>query len=291
MSENRPARIHDELTVPLWRLVRGIGAWAERNPQAVEAILWALSEIGTPAGEQEADMPGAKRFLRRVLPANWLEMRIGLQDAARRTMAETGICLAWVPRPDVIAAIVAAKSQEERDRALVSNEAEILADLAAALAEAKSQELMDLAESAQQAVAAYRAGLRRPAQALAGAAITTVLADHFGEKNFAEARRRLTPRAPAAVDLRVARRAMLEWCLLAAIALSYSEPPPGFNRHLTVHRVGTKQYTDANALAGLMLLVGLLRELHEVYAIGDHGIPLRLRERPRAGLSGAPAAK
>lgn len=291
MTQNRPARIRDELPAPIQRLVRGIGVWAEENPQAFETVVWVLEEIGAPPREQEVDMPGTVRFLRRLLPANWLEMRIGLQNAARRTMAETGICLAWVPRADVIAAIVAAKSPEDRGRALVSNEAEILEDLAAALEEATSPELADLAKSARQAVAAYRAGLRRPAQALAGAAITTVLADHFGEDNFAEARKRLAPRAPSAVDLRVARRAMLEWCLLAAIALSYTDPPLGFNRHLTAHQVGPDHYTDENALAGLMLLVGLLRELHEVYAIGDHGIPLRLGERSRAGLTGVPAAE
>jgi hypothetical protein len=60
---------------------------------------------------------------------------------------------------------------------------------------------------------------------------------------------------------------------------------------VTAHYVGPQQYNDANALAGLMLLVGLLRELHEVYAIGDHGIPLRLRERPEPGFSDAPTAK
>jgi hypothetical protein len=284
MTENRPARPRDDLSAPIQRLMRGIGAWAERNTRAFEMIVWALSEIGKPPDGQEADLRGTERLLRRIVPANWLEMRIGLQEAARRTMAEAGIRLAWVPRPDVIAAIVATKGHEGRDLALVANQAEILADLEAALADVMSRELTDLTDSARQAVEAYRAGLRRPAQALAGAAITTVLTDHFGEGNFAEARRRLTPRPPAATDLRVARRAMLEWCLLAAIGLSYTEPSPGFNRHLTAHRVGPEQYSDPNALAGLMLLVGLLRELHEIYAIGDHGIPLRLRQRPRAGV-------
>jgi hypothetical protein len=40
-----------------------------------------------------------------------------------------------------------------------------------------------------------------------------------------------------------------------------------------------------------MLLVGALRELHEVYAIGDHGMPLRLRERPAGGRTGLPAGE
>jgi hypothetical protein len=278
MTDDSDVRIRDELIAPFQRLMRGIGGWAERNPEAFGTILWALSEVATPR-DQERDMRGVERFLRRVLPANWLEMSVGLQNAARRTMAETGVCLAWVPRPEVVAAIVATKERDDRDTVLVSNEMEILDDLTSALAQATSVELTDLVESAEEAVAAYRAGLPRASQALAGAAITTVLADHFGEDNFAEARKRLTPPGTVTVDLRVARRAMIEWCLLAAIALSYSEAPPGFNRHVTAHRVGHEQYTDANALAGLMLLAGLLREVHEVYSIGDHGIPLRLRER------------
>jgi hypothetical protein len=254
------------------RLSSGVGGWARKNPDAARNLAWLIQQAMSPVREGEVGLGATERVFRRVFPPNWFELSIGAQTIARTRMVETGVCLAWVPRADVVYAFIAAKGKAERDAVLVEHAAAILDDADRVLAEVTHPRLASLRDVASEGLRSYRVGVKRAAQALSAAAVSAVLADHLGETEFRRARQRLT--AAEARDLRDLRRVSVELALAAAIAVTHVEPPPeGFNRHLSAHGVDPDQYTDAHALAGLMLLVGVLRELHEIYTVPDTEAP------------------
>ncbi len=244
-------------------------SWAERNPEVAESVLWWAREMTEPPPPDEAGSTLTERMYRRVMPRNWWTLTIGAQQHARRVMPETGVCVAWVPRADVVLAIIGASSKEARDAVLVEHANAILDDICAVLAEAVHPELGDLPSVATEATEAFRAGYDRASQALCAAALGTVLDDHYGHTNFAEARREFEASSPDHVDIREFRHVSIQWAIRFAILRANMESAPeGFNRHLTAH--GTQaNFTRAHTIAALMLLAGSLRELHEIYTIGD----------------------
>jgi hypothetical protein len=99
------------------------------------------------------------------------------------------------------------------------------------------------------------------AQALVGATLTHLVNAVFGFPRFDTARNRLQRDDPENVGLAALRLTALLHCLAAAIEhTKYAQP--GFNRHSTAgHDAMFAQYSATNCLRGLLLLVGLLREL------------------------------
>lgn len=256
-------------------LLRRYTEWAQQNPGTARELEWVLQQLASPPPEGEADLGLAERLYRRLFPPNWLNITVAAQRRARHVMIETGICLAWVPPADVVRAIIRARTKAERDAALLDNERAILDDVHRIVGEVTDPRLATARNATKEAAESYDDGHRRASQALCASAISAVLADHFGVPKFDEARRRLGAEHPEGISPRLFRRAHVQWALRMAIALTWSEPrPEGFNRHLTAHSVDPRQFTDAHALAGLMLLTGTLRELQEFYAVGDNGFPL-----------------
>lgn len=231
-------------------------------------VLW-LQELATPPSPTDPDTSLGERVFRRVMPPNWWTLSVGAQTQARRVMAETGLCLAWVPRADIVRAIVGAKNKGERDDVLLEHADTIIEDVEAALCQAIHPELGEHPSVAFEAVSAFRGGFPRASQALCAAAVGALLCDHFGESNFAMCRQLLAATNPEQAGLRDFRRVSIQWAIRFAILRSDMEPPPeGFNRHLTAHGVESN-FTKAHAIAALMLFAGALRELHELYAVGD----------------------
>lgn len=179
-------------------------------------------------------------------------------------MLETGICLVWVPRPELIRKLIDSDGDAERESVLIGHEAEVLEDVGAALALATHTELGASPAVAREALGAYEAGCRRASQTLSGSLLTAVLDENFGQRNFADARTRFQRDHPDYVGMSVFRLAAVQQSIANAITPT-RENPPGFNRHATAHSIATTQFTDANALTALMLLAGVLRELHEAY--------------------------
>jgi hypothetical protein len=256
-------------------LLRRYTEWAQQNPGTARELEWVLQQLASPPPEGEADLGLVERLYRRLFPPNWLSLTIAAQRRARDVMIETGICLAWVPPADVVRAVIRARTKVERDAALLDNERAILDDVHRVVGEVTDSRLTTARNAAKEAAESYEDGHRRASQALCASAISAVLADHFGVPTFREARRRFGAEHPEGISPRLFRRAHVQWALRMAIALTWSEPrPEGFNRHLTAHSVDPRQFTDAHALAGLMLLTATLRELQELYAVGDNGFPL-----------------
>lgn len=197
----------------------------------------------------------------RSLPTNWRELDPAEVDRAAGLMGDTGLCLAWVPRAELIRALLAAPDHEARCQILVANANEILADIEAVLLEVESEELAPIANAAEEAIRSARAGAPGPAQSHIASALGHVAHGYFGYDNFGPVRERFADIDPindvgfAEFSFYAIGRA---WVISIA---SFKQAGDGFNRNLTAHYVGAPHYSAANLLAGLMLLAGLAREL------------------------------
>lgn len=261
----------DRATGALRGMLDRLGRWLNDNPQVVDGFAFMLEQWASSAAD---DLAPAERFMRALLPPNWWELAPPEQLDATTFVGRTSVPLFWVPRAAVIRAITQTTTKAERDVVLCASRSTIIADVDAVLNECTHERIATLAIAGREAAAAAGGGHMRATQALAAAIVGDILDKHFGLSNFRDARTRLEDELPDKVSMRFWRRASLQSALLAAIALSWTDPPPdGFNRHLSAHGVDPRQYTAANALEGLLLLAGLIRELQEVYMAGHGGVP------------------
>jgi hypothetical protein len=257
---------------PLRGTLDRIGRWLEEHPRETDGLMYMLEQAAAAPVEGET---APERFFRGLMPPNWWELTPSEQVEAKTLVEETGLPLIWVPRSNVVRAMVLAGGDKNaRDAALTAMRELVIEDVDAILRECTAERVASLADAGLEAAAAAHHGHSRASQALAAAIVGEVLAVHFGLPKFAQARARLEDELPAAVSQRFWRRASLQSGLLAAIATSWTDPPPeGFNRHLSAHGVAPDQYTETNALEALLLVGGIVRELHEVYSQGHGGIP------------------
>ena len=204
----------------------------------------------------------------RAVPANWPADRL---DDGLRFVAETRWPIVWVPRLQVVTQLLDAP-EPDRISTLVANGADVLADCEAAIDDITVERYEDVLPFAHSAIAAFRDGHAAPAQALVAALLTTIVQHHLGFARLSDAKTSLTV-DPDNADFDVMRIALIAGCVpdtLASFRESQGdEVPREFNRHASLHRVCVEQYTEENALIGLMLASALLRELNELEARGQ----------------------
>lgn len=260
---------------------RRLDIWMAQNPEAVAKIwLWVDEQMAKPE-DAGSFAEVAKSFMEGLVPRNWWSLGIGTHQRASRLMAESGICLVWVPPPDVIKAIIRASDKEERDEVLVDHAEAILVAIDQVLTEVTHPRLSTTTAAAREAVAAHRAGFLKAAQSHAAAILGDVVERHLGFERFSNARCAFEREPADDAGLWSFRRVAVQAAIHAAISRSDELPPDaGFNRHLSVHGIDVRQFTPAHALAALMLVGGALRELHEIYRVAERGFgpSPRLRE-------------
>lgn len=178
-------------------------------------------------------------------------------------MRETGYCLVWAPRTEIITALMDAEPAD-RSNVLLRRREDILDDLDAVLADVDEPSLQHVRESAVEAIASFRDGHHRSAQALAAVILTDIIHANLG-KRTSKALTLFEEQEPEEATIRehrlrtifmVARGALATWWPLGKAPV-----PTDFNRHASLHRMTPEQYTEHNAVAGLMLVVPFLREV------------------------------
>jgi hypothetical protein len=207
---------------------------------------------------------GLEGDLLSALPENWRDIDFDELERAVMLAMEDGLALVWVPRGEIVRAMIDAPSRGEREAILLARESEILDDVDGALNRVQGDRLVHPRDLARAAAAAHRDGHHAAAQTLAAAALSA-LVHGFGFQRFAQAREEWERDHPMEVDLFDVRITTLLQAF--ARALHHTDyARPGFNRHATQHgHVG--QFTTQHALTAHLLLGGLLRELVE--ATGD----------------------
>lgn len=219
-------------------------------------------EIARPVLRQVAQVD---EVWKASLPANWRKLSSEDLLATLEFVKNNGLCLVWVPRPELVIQLVNAGGDQERNRILEVSSGEVVEDLSTALAEigpdADSLFAGALA-TAREAVEAAQDGHFVPAQTASAAGLTAVLHEVFGFPGMgglAEARKKFEGRDLDEVGVRIMKISMIELCTAKALKRT-KDAGPGFNRHGSQH--GMRDFlSQANSLAGMMLLVAWVREL------------------------------
>lgn len=253
--------------------------WAERNPEGMARLShWVFNRL--PASEEGLSLLSLMRsFMVNFAPPNWHSLPAGSVTRADHLVCETGLCVIWVPGPEVVAKLLQAPDKAARDKVFINCRVEILDSVDARLAEVMHPELAGLRALAVEAVQAARAGVPAAAQALAAAVISAVVNDHYGF-SFGSAREEFEAEAPAVAGFWSHRRVLVQRSLQLAILKSRDRPADGgFNRHMSSHCSDPSHYGEAHAIEALLLMTGALRELEESYLVAELGFavsaPLR----------------
>jgi hypothetical protein len=120
-----------------------------------------------------------------------------------------------------------------------------------------------LVEAVRQALDAFAAGLVVPAQTAVAAVLSDVIGRYYG-LTFAVAAREMDE-DPGEMPMPYFRFWLVMSLVPRALSQFYcdrgDEVPDTFNRHASAHTVDPGQHTELNALVGLMLAVGLVKEI------------------------------
>jgi hypothetical protein len=247
---------------------------SERLPQSVaplanaELLAQEVSAVFRQEERWRSGMEAMENQFRRNLPDNWHETEIDIMPVID-AIKDSGICLVWTPRAELVDAIVAERDTPARYALLTSEREALLTDLEAVLDTARDVNLAghgSAASFAREAIEAAREGHMTAAQALAACGLARVIHESFGWKRLGEMHKRFKDSDPAAVKALLFKATLLGSCTARALIDTEDASPEGFNRHATLH--GHRSFfSDANALTGVMLLVGWIREFKW---ISDH---------------------
>lgn len=212
-----------------------------------EAIAFRIPEI---------DFSHLLGKLDRWIPSNLRQ--VDDLNAVATVALDEGLPLAWIPRPDLVDALVAAENREARQQILQENKSEILDDCEAALSPLDGE----WSHQCRAALGALRAGFDSPAQSHAGNIVDSIVLRLHGKtgrddtKKFATQDFDEQPLQLAAenLTLRPLFRAFAYWWPWSGDA-----PPDHFARHATAHAVGhVGVFQPHSALIAVMLATSLI---------------------------------
>jgi hypothetical protein len=213
-------------------------------------------------------------FRQQVFPPNWAPLPPMDVWHVMLLMRDDGLSLAWTPPTEILRELLAARTLGERLTILVRHEAIILDELEALLGRIDEPDLAELSANARESLEAYRSGYHRGSQALTAATLTTAIHRHFAHRRLKKARAALAAMEPNEAGVRQLRLS----AVMSAVAASLSEADPlskapraRFNRHASLHTAVYPQYTAANSLNALMLLISFLIEIDNLLGlVPDH---------------------
>ncbi|GAA4339651.1 hypothetical protein GCM10023086_74800 [Streptomyces venetus] len=204
-------------------------------------------------------------------PENWREDQLRRLDML--SIMEEGIPLVWTPSADVIRDLLDAPDAPARRKVLEQQATAVIEHCRTVLSHVVRDDLAAEADFLTDCLDSISSGKYAAAQTLASSVLDTVLramvrADpslqgRKGRFHFESLAAKLPKASP---DTLVGQ--FRAYCVHTSIHKAY-EPyfgppvPEEYNRHATAHAAGPTQITLANALAAVMLAVGMVRELEE----------------------------
>jgi hypothetical protein len=227
----------------------------EHAGELVETFASAWAQVGDK-------LQHAFGVLARSVPRNWdlIELEEGLD------LATEGWPIVWVPRNDIVARLVHAGTDEERNQILVEESAQILDDVEHVLQEMASDEGGNILVGALlEAVAAGRHHLWIPCQVTTTTVLDTLVgAETLIKKIITDLDSMFEEDEITVVEMKIALILQALPGAFAQFWVKNGDPiPTDYNRNATVHRMSEVQLTQRNALFALLLTTSLLRELHE----------------------------
>lgn len=189
------------------------------------------------------------------IPANLRRYR-KLEDVARITL-DAGLPLSWVPRTEIVEALVDATDDHDREQILTDRFDDILHDCRSVLVDIACE----WADQCRNAIGALAAGFDAPAQSHAGNIIDSIvlrllgrgIAKRNAHDEFAELPLQLISES---LTLRPLYRAFTQW-----FPGGGDPPPDHFARHTTAHAIGHRGlFGKHQALIAVMLATSLTRQ-------------------------------
>ena len=165
---------------------------------------------------------------------------------------------------------VLAADESDTTAVLLARRDDVLDDAAVCLSEVTDPDLVVIRDGVGEAIKALREGLALAAQALGAVAFTSEIHELFGMGTKAS-RKRMLEQDPEDGPLGQLRLRTI--FVASAKALDEFRPDRAlpvrheFNRHNSAHRLTREQWSEANALSGIMLATSLLREMQYWYGI------------------------
>jgi hypothetical protein len=202
-------------------------------------------------------------------PPNWA-LDISLEKATS-VIQDEGLPIVWVPRAEIVEAMLAAEHRSARIDVLLDHIPEVLADCRSMLQQVSHITLTKQVSLAVRALEAFEAGYHEPAQALAVIVTETAVTRVLGESYVDVAKKVVfDPDHVTFAQLRLR-------AALAPIARFYTPwrpswgkpPPTALSRHVTVHQADCGHYTRANAAVAVLLVTSVLRASQELQEISD----------------------
>jgi hypothetical protein len=209
-----------------------------------------------------------RELVARRMPPNWSEV----EDWRRGTtfVEESGWGIVWLPRSEVVSALLDA-GPDDRDSVLVENGPTLVEDALECAKAIQHPELRFLGECVAEIAESIREGRHRAAQALAASVLTELIQGILGHKRLAEVHIEYG-QSWEDQSIQLLRFALITSTIPKALSNFYrdkGDPMPSlFNRHAVAHGASPVQFTELNALVGLLLVTALTRELQELYDEG-----------------------
>jgi hypothetical protein len=209
--------------------------------------------------------------LLRLVPANLRELSAEEWRQAAVICTKEQLALAWVPRVEIVRALLGVETAEAREMLMIERTAEILSDCEDALRSIKGPNLIELLGFAIQSIEACRAGHEGASQALATNVLDTAMSQHLDAVVKLTATK-ATGRASELFGHELDDETTLrEWRLMMVGAgippsyerYDYAKRDQRYSRHGTSHCVNGNQYRRANALRSILFATSLLKWLVE----------------------------
>lgn len=196
-------------------------------------------------------------------PSNLGRYLSGIETLAKFSLTD-GIPTSWVPRPDILDALIGTSCASERYEVLIRHRDEILDDCSQVL----ESHAGAWANAALQAIRAVRSGHEGAAQSHAANLIDSVILDVFADPtsrhNTRAPRKTAKTEASKVVDLNLSLQAVAKLLSLRPVLAAYEDwypgdrPPMGFNRHATAHCVGDPGvFNETFCIVAIMLATSL----------------------------------
>lgn len=234
-----------------------------------QGIAQQLAAQRWPSFGLQASLPESLRNLdwaalvERHDPHNWEDIYGSEMRAVADFMLETGINLAWAPRPEIIRELLASRAEVERNEILVRNGERILEDVEGALELVTRPQFRECIDACREAIATWRSGHPKAAQSFAGTVLSDLVHRYLGQENFRRIRRSFEAIDPMQKPARRFGFYLVGRLWARAFDSFSGREDTGYNRAQSAHVLGD-HFHEAHLLQALLLLAGLLCEFQMI---------------------------
>jgi hypothetical protein len=251
----------------------GVRAALTQMQSPLSAVLRDIAEQAQNAFPRHLlqQLTQAKRLL---TPENLRHLRPALWSWLLRISAKDGVCLGWAPRAEIVSALLALRTSQERHQLLLNHRKEVVDDATESLRKVDHPELIEYTKLAEEAAMCIRDNRDAAAQALLGNILDSCmrehghawLIEHFTNAQFlgTGSHRMVSGALATQAQIPFLRPAMLgPYLLVTSMKNTFARSPrqSTFNRHLGAHKAAKGNYRSEFALGALLITQALLRQI------------------------------